>query len=85
MSYSGPCYWVIQLSAFCDPALNWKDPADMHKRCAGTFIAKNPPPSGLGRTYGRCPCKCHGNKVCTDAELEVWIRKQNEALDRQNA
>ncbi len=59
MSYSGPCLWVSQLSAFCDPLVNWNDPYRMHKACRGTFIAKNPPPSGQTRTYGRCPCPCH--------------------------
>jgi hypothetical protein len=84
MSYTGPCEWVDQLSAFCDPALNWKNPSDMHRRCRGTFIAKNPPPSGVGRTYGRCPCKCHvAGKMVSEEELEKWILKENERLDRQ--
>jgi hypothetical protein len=58
MSYTGPCSWVKELSAFCTESL-WKDPTDMHHRCRGTFIFSNPPPSGLGRTYSRCPCPCH--------------------------
>jgi hypothetical protein len=69
MSYTGPCIYVEKLSAFCDEAL-WKDPRDMHRRCAGIYIAKNPPPSGQTRTYGRCPCPCHKRKEpqCTSSK-----------------
>jgi len=87
MSYTGPCTWVEQLSAFCDPKVGWKDPEDMHHRCAGTFIARNPPPSGTGRTYGRCPCLCHrkSGQVLSEEQLERYVSQENESLDRQTS
>lgn len=69
MSYTGPCKWIEQLDAFCDPAIPWKDPADMHKRCRGIFIAQNPPPSGTTRIYARCPCPCHGPRKVVNKTL----------------
>lgn len=84
MSYTGPCKWIEQLSAFCDPKVEWKEPEAMHKRCAGTFIAKNPPPSGVGRTYGRCPCICHKKTPVTEEEIERYVMRQNEKLERSD-
>lgn len=81
MSYTGPCTWVEKLSTFYDPEMKWSDPNDMHGRCAGTFIYRNPPPSGVGRTYSRCPCQCH--KPPTEESIERWIRKENALLDKQ--
>lgn len=69
MSYSGPCAWVEELSAFCTEGL-WSE--NMHRYCAGTFIARNPPPSGQGRTYSKCPCGCHANNN------ERWIQANQD-------
>lgn len=75
MSYSGPCYWIVQLSAECDPATGWEHPEEMHKHCHGRYIAHNPPPSGVGRTYARCPCPCH--------RQEIWTMRDQKALEKK--
>ena len=84
MSYTGPCEWILKLSAFCDPKLDWKNPDDMHRRCRGIFIARNPPPSGLGRVYGRCFCPCHG-KLDAEGIQKISLSKDMLSLIRTSS
>ena len=84
MSYTGPCEWILSLGAFCDPLMDWKHPSRMHKLCRGQGIFRNPPPSGQGRIYYRCMCKCHGLQN-REGLSKVLLRVTEEAIRAQSS